>query len=180
MCLLLLAIYGASIAVRSFAFRNPTTAIEIGQAITAFAIATYGVMRATHRSLARPLGAIFLLLSAACYWATLSRFTNDAYVRNRRVSATWAAGLLLAGCFLFLPPNLQIPFLAVAAAVATYLYTRTHKLSLGMHASFYLGAAVAVSTVPLYVAEALAEDVAGMPDWGVWGVWVVLMAATTC
>jgi len=130
LCFLLFAIYGASIAVRSFALRHPITAFEIGQAMIAFVIATYGVLHATHGSLARPLGVTFWLLSAGCYWGALWRFTNDTYVRNRRVSATWAAGLLLTGSFLLFSTHLQIPFLAFAAAVATYLYTHTHKLSL--------------------------------------------------
>jgi len=177
LCFLLLAIYAASIGIRSFVLRHPITAFEVGQAVIAFVLATYGAIRATHGSLARPLGAAFLLLAAACYWGALSRFTNDSYARNRRVSATWAAGLLLTGSLLLLPANLQVPFLALAAAVATYLYTRTRKLSLGMHASFYLGAAVAVSTVPAYAAEALAEDVAGMPDSR---FWVVLAAGAVC
>lgn len=177
LCLLLLAIYGASIGIRSFVLRHPITAFEVGQAFVAFALATYGVMRATHGSLAEPLGAAYLLPAAACYWGTLSRFSNDTYMRNRRVSATWAAGLLLTGGFLLFPANFQAPFLALAAAVATYLYTRTRKLSLGMHASFYLIAAVAVSTVPVYAADALAEDVASLPDWR---VWVVLISAAAC
>lgn len=173
----LLAIYGVSIGVRNFMLRHPITAFEVGQAFIAFVIATDCVMCATHGSLARPLGATFVLLSATCYWGTLSRFTNDTYTRNRRVSATWAAGLLLAGSFLVFPANLQIPFLAFAAVVATYLYTGTHKLRLGMHASFYLGAAVAVSTVPIYAAEAFVEEGAGIPDWP---VWVVLTAGAVC
>jgi hypothetical protein len=177
LCFLLLAIYGASIGIRSFVLRHPITAFEVGQAFIAFLLATYGIVHATRGALARPLGATFLLLSAACYWGTLSRFANERYARNRRVSATWAAGLLLTGSFLLFPASFQIPFLALAAAVATYLYTRTHKLSLGMHASFYLSAAVAVSTVPVYAADALAQDVAGTPDWR---VWVILAAAAVC
>ena len=174
---LLLVIYGASIGVRNFVLRDPITVFEIGQAFIAFVLATYGVIHATGGSLARPLGAIFLVLSLACYWGALSRFTDDCYARNRRVSATWAAALLLTGNLLLLPTNLQIPFLACATAVTTYLYTRTHKLSLGMHASFYLSAGVAVSSLPIYTAEALAEDGAGTPDWR---IWVVLTSAAVC
>ena len=174
---LLLVIYGASIGLRSFVSKHPITAFELGQAFIAFVLATYGVMHATGGSFARPLGATFLVLSSACYWGALSRFTDDSYARNRRVSATWAAALLLVGSFLLFPTNLQIPFLACAAAVTTYLYTRTHKLSLGMHASFYLSAGVAVSSLPLYGAEALAEDGAGTPDWR---IWVLLSSAAVC
>ncbi len=170
LCFLLLAIYGASIGVRSFALRQPITIFEIGQAVIAFALASYGVLRATHGSTARPLGAFFMLLAAFCYWGALSRFTDDAQARNRRVFATWAATLLLAGTFLLFPANLQIPFLCASAAAATLVYTRTRKLSLGMHASFYLAAATVFSTLPAYAAGALAENVPGVPDWRVWMV----------
>jgi len=177
LCFLLMAIYGASIGVRSFALRHPITIFEIGQAVLAFALVCYGILRATHGSLARPLGAVFMLLAAVCYWGTLFRFTDDAQTRNRRVSATWAAALLLAGSFLLFPPNLQIPFLCAAAAATTFVYTRSRKLSLGMHASFYLAAATVVSSLPAYAADALAENVPGVPDWR---VWIVAISAALC
>jgi hypothetical protein len=177
LCFLLLAVYGASIGVRSFALRHPITIFEIGQAVIAFALASYGVLRATHGSISQPLGAVFILLAAACNWGSLFRFTQDDQARNRRVSATWAAALLLAGTFLLFPANLQIPFLCAAAAAATLVYTRTRKLSLGMHASFYLAAATAVSTLPAYAADAVAENVPGIPDWR---VWIVAVTAALC
>jgi hypothetical protein len=177
LCFLLLAIYAASIGIRSFALRHPITIFEIGQAVIGFALASYGALRATHGNVARPLGAVFMLLAVVCYWAALSRFTDDVHARNRRVSATWAAALLWAGNFLLLPANLQIPFLCVAAAAATSVYTRTRKLSLGMHASFYLAAATAVSTLPAYAAESLAGNVPGLPDWR---VWIVALTAALC
>jgi hypothetical protein len=177
LCFLLLAVYGASIGVRSFALRHPISIFEIGQAVIAFALASYGVLRATHGSIARPLGAVFMLLAAVCYWGSLFRFTADDQARNRRVSATWAAALLLGGTFLLFPANLQIPFLCAAAAAATFVYTRTCKLSLGMHASFYLTAATAVSTLPAYAADALAGNVPGIPDWR---FWIVALTAALC
>ena len=177
LCFLLLAIYGTSIGVRSFALRQPITIFEIGQAVIAFALASYGVLRATHGSIARPLGAVFMLLAAVCYWGSLFRFIEDGHARNRRVSATWAAALLLAGNFLLFPANLQIPILCAAAAAATFVYTRTRKLSLGMHASFYLAAATIASTLPAYTADALAENVPGIPDWR---VWIVAITAALC
>jgi hypothetical protein len=177
LCFFLLAVYGVSIGVRSFALRHRITLFEIAQASVAFALTTYGVMRATHNSIAPALGIVFLLIAAVCYWGTLSRFADDTQTRNRRVSATWAAALLLGGVFLLFPANIQIPFLSLAAAAATFTYTRTRKLSLGTHASIYLAAAAAVSPLPMYVANALAREVPGSPGWR---VWVVAVAATLC
>lgn len=163
--LALLAIYGGTIAVRSFALRHRLTVFEIGQGILAFLLAAYSSLRATHNSAAPALGILFLLFAAACYWGALSRFVDDAHTRNRRVSATWAAALLLGGTFLFFSANLQLPFLSAAAVAATFLYTRTAKLSLGLHASFYLAAAAAVSPLPMYAWNAMAGTVPSAPDW---------------
>lgn len=177
LCLALAAIYGSSIGVRSFGLRQRITLFEVGQGVLAFTLAAYGAMRATQGSAAAALGALFLLLAAACYWGALSRFTEEAYTRNRRVSANWAAALLLAGGFLLFPANFQVPILCLLAAAAAFVYTRTRKLSLGLHASFYLVAAAAVSALPAYAASALAGNVPGAADWT---VWIVLISAVVC
>ncbi|HTT24748.1 MAG TPA: hypothetical protein VMG82_37880 [Candidatus Sulfotelmatobacter sp.] len=177
LCFGLLTIYAASIGIRSFVLRQAITPFEIGQAVVAFVIASYGVLRALQSSITRPLGAVFLLLAAICYWGTLSRFTEESQVRNRRVSAIWAAALILSGCWLLVPANLQIPFLTSTALAATLVYNRTRKLSLGMHASIYLAAASVVSTLPAYLGGTLTGDVPGAPDWR---IWTLLAAAGLC
>jgi hypothetical protein len=177
LCLLLFVIYGASIAVRTFALRRPITIFEIGQGVVAFVLAAFGVMRATHDAAAPALGVFCLALAAACYWGALSRFTGETYARDRRVSSTYAAALLLAGSFLLFPTNLQAPFLSAAAVAAVLLYSRTRKLSLGIHASFYLSAAAAVSSLPLWVASAMAGTIPAAPGWD---VWIVAICAAAC
>jgi len=175
--LALLAIYGGSIGVRSFVLRQRLTIFEIAQGSTAFALATYGMLRATRNSAAPALGILFLLFAAGCYWGTLSRFTEDSHSRNRRVSATWAAALLICGSFLLFPAAVQLLFLCFAAITAAFLYTLTSKLSLGLHASFFLAADAAVSSVPAYVENALAGTVPGPPDWR---LWLVALCALIC
>ncbi len=177
LCLSLLAIYGGSMAIRTFVLRRQITAFEIGQGIVAFALAAFGVMRATQSSAAPALGALALLLAAVCYWGALSRFTAEAFARNRRVSATYAAALLLAGSFLLLSANLRVPFLSLAAVATAFLSARTGKLSLGMHASFYLAAAALASSLPIWIAAALAGTVPAAPDAG---VWILATSAALC
>ena len=177
LCCALMAIYGGSVGVRGFGLRQRITFFEIGQAVIAFGLAAYGVMRATQGSAASALGLLFLLLAAVCYWGTLSRFAEESYTRNRRVSANWAAGVLLAGNFLLVPASLQLPILCLAAVAAAFVYTRTAKLSLGLHASFYLAAAAGVSPLPAYAGSALAGKVPGTPQWG---VWIVAASAVLC
>ena len=177
LCLSLLAIYGGSVAIRTFARRRQITAFEIGQGIVAFALAAFGVMRATQSSAAPALGALALLMAAVCYWGALSRFTGEAFARNRRVSATYAAALTLAGSYLLLSPTLRVPFLSLAAVATAFLYARTGKLGLGMHASFYLAAAALASSLLSWIASALAGTVPAVPDAG---VWILATSAALC
>ena len=167
LCLALLAIYGGSIGIRCFGLRHRITIFEIAQAVVAFALATYGALRASHGSAAPALGVLFLVLAAVCFWGALLRFAEESYARNRRVCSIWAGALLLGGSFLLFSARFQVPFLCLAAVAAVLVYTRTCKLTLGMHASFYLAAATAVSSLPAYAGNALAGTVPLAPDWGV-------------
>jgi len=76
-----------------------------------------------------------------------------------------------------LPNSWQIVFLCVAALLAATAYTRNAKLSLGLHASFYLASATAVSSLGVYIWNALAGTVPQAPDWR---AWVVALAAGLC
>jgi len=165
MFLAVLAVYGGSIGIRSFALRHRITIFEVVQGVLAFLLATWGTVRATHESAGPALGVLLLLLAAVNYWGALSRFADEPYSRNRRVSATWAAALLLGGTLLLFPEKLQVPFLSLAASAAAFVYSRTRKFSLGLHTSFYLAAATAVSPLPMYVANAFAGIVPAAPDW---------------
>lgn len=165
LCALLPAIYGIAVAFRIFVQGYRISVFEIAQLAASFALAAFGMMRASHNAAAPALGFLFLLLAAICYWGTLWRFAAAPYTRNRRVSASWAAALLVAGTFLLLPGNFQISFLCASALLTAILYTRTARLSLGLHASFYLASAATVSSLPIYVWNSLAGTVPASPDW---------------
>jgi len=176
LCLALLAIYGGSIGLRSLGLRHRLTIFEIGQGVVAFVLATFGTLRASPGS-AAALGGFFLLVSAVCYWGALSRFTVDVETLNRRVCATYAVALLLAGNWLLFPVSFQVPFLSLAAVVAAFLYVRTNKLSLGIHVSIYLLAAAILSGLPSLAGNALAGSVPLGLDAG---TWVVTASAVLC
>lgn len=177
LCALLPAIYGIGAAFRIFVQRRRISSFEIAQLAASFGLAGFGIMRASRNAGAPALGLLFLLLAGICYWGTLSRFAAAPYTRNRRVSATWAVALLVAATFLLLPGDFQIPFLCAAALLTAVLYTRTAKLSLGLHASFYLAAAASVSSLPIYVWSSLAGTVPASPDWR---AWIVALSAALC
>ncbi len=174
--LALLAIYGASIAVRSFWLRRRITVFEMVQGVLAFVIASFCAIRATHGSIVPALDGFFLLLSAACYWGALFRFTDKKDTRNRRVYATWAAALLIAGT-LFFPHVLQVLFLCAAALASAFAYVRTDKFSLGLHVTAFLLAAAIVSPFPAYVLNALSGSAPPAPPWS---VWLVAIVAAVC
>jgi hypothetical protein len=177
LCLSLLAIYGGSVAIRTFARRRQITAFEIGQGIVAFALAAFGVMRASQASAAPVLSSLTLLVAAVCYWGALSRFTDESCARNRRVSATYAAALTVAGSYLLLSPNLRVLFLSLAAIASAFVYSRTGKLSLGMHSSFYLAAAAIASSLLHWIGSALAGTVPVAPDSG---LWILVTSSALC
>ncbi len=176
LCLALLAIYGGSIGLRSFGLRHQLTIFEIGQGVVAFVLATFGTLRASPGS-AAALGGFLLLAAAVCYWGALSRFTVDVQARNRRVCATYAVALLLAGNLLLFPVRLQVPFLSLAAVTAAFLYVRTNKLSLGIHVSIYLLAAAIFSGLLNLAGNALAGSVPSGLDAS---TWVVTASAVLC
>ena len=176
LCLALLAIYGGSIGIRSFGLRHRLTIFEIAQGIVAFLVASFGTLRVSPGS-APALGVFFLLVAAVCYWGALSRFTADEQHRNRRVCATYAVALLLSGSLLLFPALFQAPFLCLAAMTAAFLYTRTGKLSLGVHVSLYLAAAAIFSGLLNLAGNALAGTVPSSLDAG---AWVVAVSAVLC
>ena len=170
------AIYGGSLGVRIFGLRQRMNIFDVAQTVVVFIIATFGSLRASPGS-APPLGVFLLTVAAACYWGTLSRFTAAEQTRNRRVCATYAVASLLAGSLLLLPEALQAPFSCLAAVTAAFLYTRTKKLSLGAHVSFYLAAAAVLSGFLNLGGSALAGTV---PPFLNTSAWVVAVSAGLC
>lgn len=176
-CALLPAIYAASIGWRSFARPGRITYFDIAQSAASFAVGGFGILTVSRNAAAPALGTVFLLLASVCYWGTLLRFAGEAHTRNRRVSASWAAALLLSGSFLLLPYNFQIPFLCLAALIAAVVYTRSGRASLGVHASFYLASAAGLSSLASYIWSSLAGTVPALPNWR---AWAVAAAAALC
>ena len=177
LCLAPLFVYGVSIGVRTLGQLRRITIFEIVQGVIAFSLSGMGALAATHGSAAPVLGVLFVILAGICYWGTLSRFAEEAYTRDRRVYANYAAALTIAGSFLALPPALAIALLCVLSIAAAFVYSRSGKFSLGLHASFFLAAAAVISPLPAYVSRALGGSVPGAPPLG---VWVVALSAALC
>ena len=176
-CVALMLIYGGSVAVRAFVLESKLTFPESVQAAVAFALGTWVSLKATQGGSAEALGAVFLMLAAGCYWGALRRFAGVGAQRNRRVSANYAAGLVLASSSLLLNGNLRVVALSLAAMAGVAVFTRTKYLSLGIHGTFYLLAAGMQCGLFRYAWAALAGTV---PAWPQWSLWAVAMAGLVC
>jgi len=169
-CVALMLIYGGSVAVRAFVMERKLTFPESVQAAVAFVLGTWVSLKATHGGSAEALGAVFLVLAAGCYWGALRRFAGVETQRNRRVSANYAAALVLASSTLLLNGNLRVVALSLAAMAGVAVFTRTKYLSLGIHGTFYLLAAGTQCGLFRYAWAALAGTVPAWPRWSLWAV----------
>jgi hypothetical protein len=166
-CLLFL-IYGASITLRTTLLRRKMTVFEAGQAMIAFLLAASSVLAFAPHNGTVVLGTVCLLFSAACYAAAFVLFGNADDGRNRQVFGAWAAGLLLAGCLLCLPPFWLAVCLGLAAMAATVLGVRLDaiapsraglRLTLLYHGLVFLLTAAIASGLLAYAFDALAGAV---------------------
>jgi len=174
-------IYGASIVFRTMRLRQRIGVFEIGQAVIAFLLAAFSILRfgesAGAPGVGVMLGALCLLFSAACYTAAYAYFDRYHEERNYHVYATWSGALFLAGSSLCLPPVLLALCLSVAAIVATFLGVRASRLTLEFHGLLYLAAAAYASGLLDYAGRALAGTFPAAPGWI---VWIVAASAVLC
>ena len=175
--LLLLLIYGTSIALRTTLLRQKMTFFEAGQAMIAFLLAADAVSHFGSATSLAVFGVFCLLLSPACYAAAFLLFDNTAERRNYHVYSTWGGALLLVGCFLCLPPMLLAPCLGIAAIAATVQGVRTSRLTLEFHGLTYLVAASFACGLLQYAVHALAGTFPAPP---VAIAWIISTAAVLC
>jgi hypothetical protein len=170
-------IYGASIVFRTTRLRHKINFFEIGQAVVAFLLAAFSILRLGASAGATVLGALCLLFSAACYALAYAYFDRYHEERNYHVYATWSGALFLAGtslCFSRVPLALG---LSVAAVVGTLLGVRASRLTLEFHGLAWLAVAAYASGLLDYAGRALAGTFPGAPGWI---VWIVAASAVLC
>ncbi len=175
--LLLLLIYGTSIALRTTLLRQQMTLFEAGQTMIAFLIAADAVNHFGPAGAIGVFGVLCLLLSPACYAAAFLLFNATSDRRNYHVYSTWAGALFMAGCFLCLSPLWLASCLGMAAIVATVLGARTSRLTLEYHGLTYLVAAAFACGLLQYAVHAL---VGTFPASPVAIVWIIASSAVLC
>ena len=175
--LLLLLIYGTSIALRTALRRQQMTVFEAGQAMIAFSLAANAVSHFGPAGSAAAFGVLCLLLSPACYAAAFLLFDKIDERRNYHVYSTWAGALLLAGCFVCLPSLWLATCLGLAAIVATAYGARAPRLTLQFHGLAYLIAAAYACGLLEYSAHALAGTFPTPPPVI---AWIIAASAVLC
>lgn len=173
-CVALVLIYGGSVVARAFVMQTRLTFAEATQAAVAFVLGTWVSLSATQGSSAVVLGAAFVFLATLCYWGALVRFARPETQWNRRISANYAAALMLAGMLLLLKEDSRAVALSIAGIAAFAVFARTSYLSIGLHGALYVLTAGIVSGVFGYQASAMMGTV---PTWPKMSFWVVTVAA---
>ena len=174
---LLLLIYGTSIALRTTLSRHRISFFEAGQAMTAFLLAASAVGHFGSAAGATGFGVFCLLLSPACYAAAFLLFDRVSERRNYQVYAAWGLALCLSGSFLCLPIHWLVSGLGMAALQTAFLGLHRSRLTLEFHGLAYLAAAAYVSGLLQYAAHALAG---AFPSPPMEIAWIVCAAAILC
>jgi hypothetical protein len=170
-------IFAASVGVKTVLHARPITIFATLQTVIAFLLATVSMADFGQPAGLTILGAVCLALSAACYAAIFAVFVRASDQRNTAVFAAWAAALLLAGSFLYLPPWLAILLLGVAALAAVVLSRHARWTVFEFYGMVFLLTAAVDSGLLNFLVNALV----GMPDGApAVGVWLIAVCAILC
>jgi hypothetical protein len=165
--LLLFLVFAASVILKTALCRKNISAFETIQTMIAFFLAAVSLLCFGPPASTVILGILCLGLSAAGYIAVFLVFGRAAERRNDVVFATWSAGLFVAGCWLCLPPVWMTACLCVAAIAAAGSGARMDRVVLELHSAVFLLMAAAASGLLVYLSQALAGTLPGVPGLGV-------------
>jgi len=152
----LFLIYAASIVVRTAILGQDITVFETLQATISFALAAFSVLSFAPQFGSIGLGAVCLLLSAACYAMVFTVARGLSAGRNYQVFAVWGTALLLAGSTMCLPAIEQALCLGLAAIAFTLLGARPNRLTLQVHGVVLLASVAIASGLLGYAFRGLA------------------------
>ena len=160
----LLCIYGASAAAQTLLLRRGISVFEIAQTLIAALLTVWTILVFWPGHGPVVLGVLCLMASAAGYTVAFAWFDRLHARRNYHVYATGSLALLLAGCFLTLPPG-WLPLCTGLAAVACVgLARRTAHDTLQFHGLALLAAAFS-SGLFAYIGRAMVGASPAAPGW---------------
>ncbi len=150
----LVAIYVASIALRTLVRGHLVGWFEILQAAIAAALAIGGGLRISHGAAASVIAIVCLLAGVACYLAAFGGLAGRP-ARNFHAYATFALLLMSVGSTFLLSTQWTAVLWSALALAATALGLRVRGNTLQFHAAIYLLAAALGSGVLDYAAGAM-------------------------
>jgi hypothetical protein len=162
---LLLLIYAGSASTQTLVLGRRISFFETAQSLAAFLLAVWGLLAFWSGPGARVLGLLCILAAAAGYAVAFAGFARASSQRNFHVYATGSAALLLAGCWLYLPPVWLPLALTVLAIAATIAGVGGGHRTLEFHAFAFLLAAAFSSGLLLWALHALAGRFPASPAW---------------
>ena len=157
---------------------QPITIFQALQAMTAFAITLCAFVWLLPGAAGQVIGTLSIALSAGCYMLAYGRFRRDEQRRNFRIFAVWAAALWLGG-LLVLAPEPVLPAMAgISGLAAIVIAGRMRALTIELQGVLFLAIGAFASGALLYVYNALAGAMPGLPGWPL--SIVILCAVLAC
>lgn len=160
----LFLIFAASVCVQTVLWGRKIEVFETLQTTIAFLLAVVSLADFGPEGITVVLGILCLILSAAGYTAVFMVFAAATEPRNRLVFAAWSAALLLAGCFLCLPPLPMVVLLGIASIALTVASRQRTWFALRFYGMVFLVAAAAESGLLTFIASALGGVPSGAPS----------------
>ncbi|MGA8159217.1 MAG: hypothetical protein WA374_11780 [Acidobacteriaceae bacterium] len=161
----LLCIYGASAAAQTLLLRRGISFFETAQALSAALLTVWTILVFWPGHGPVVLGVLCLIASAAGYAVAFAWFGRVHAWRNYHVYATGSLALLLAGCFLSLPPGCLPLCTGLASVALVGLAERTAHDTLQFHGLALLAGAAVSSGLFVYVGHAMAGASPAAPGW---------------
>jgi hypothetical protein len=173
--LLALAIYVASVLVRTVLLGKRILLFECAQLAAVFILAVTGLLNFGGAWGKPLLGGVCFGFAALSYALALTRFDAMPQKRNVHVFASWSLALVLGGCWLLLDATGSTVLLSIAAVAAMGYGAR--RPTTGFHGLVYLVVAAVVSGLVDFTVNVLAGSFPAAPGWMVW--LAALMAIAT-
>lgn len=174
---MLFLISGAGVVYRTLQARKRITAFDTVQATAAFLLAAGALIDLGPPRSVIGLGIACLIMAAAGYAVTLSRFGSDIDGRNLLVFASWSGALAVAGSLMCIPLKVQAPWMGTWALAASWTGARLLRLHLQAHGLVFL----VVAAIGSGLLNWMADELAGTPPDGTgWAVYLVIVCAVGC
>lgn len=175
---LLFGMQGALVFIDVIRRAQPITTFQALQAMIAFAITLCALIWLLPSVAGLVIGILSLALSVGCYTLSYGRFHRDEQRRNFRIFAMWAAALWLGGLFALAPKSVLSAVAGISGVAVIFLAGRMRAITIELQGVLFLTIGIFASGALLYVYDALAGVMPGLPGWP--ASIVILCALAAC